>query len=135
MRGFSFSEYQSDDLPKGGFDALLKLFTELLHYTAGNAGEALSWLNELDKQYKLTENNYGIGNFIDDLKSKGYVTEDDQLGALKITAKAEQTIRKSALEEIFGKLKKAGRVTTTPIIRELARKKMQTGERIILAIV
>ncbi len=109
MRGFHFSDYKPNNKPQGGFDELLKLFSELLNYTAGDASEALSWLNELDKQYKLTTNEYGIGNFIDDLKDKGYLREDNQSGDFSITAKTEQTIRQSALEEIFGKLKKAGK--------------------------
>lgn len=108
MRGFHFSNFTPDDLPKGGFDELLKLFTQLLNYTAGDAGEALAWMNELDKKYKFTNNEYGIGNFIDDLKEKGYLKEEAN-GEVNITAKTEQTIRKSALEEIFGKLKKAGK--------------------------
>lgn len=107
MRGFEFSKFLPNDLPKGGFNELLKLFTELLNYTAGDAGETLAWMNELDKQYKFTNNDYGMGNFIDDLKEKGYLKEEG--GEPKITAKTEQTIRKSALEEIFGKLKKAGK--------------------------
>lgn len=107
MRGFEFSKFLPKDLPKGGFDELLKLFTELLNYTAGDAGETLAWMNELDKQYKFTNNEYGMGDFIDDLKEKGYLKEEN--GEQKITAKTEQTIRKSALEEIFGKLKKAGK--------------------------
>jgi Ca-activated chloride channel family protein len=107
MRGFQFSKFLQSELPKGGFDELLKLFTELLNYTAGDAGETLAWMNELDKQYKFTNNDYGMGNFIDDLKEKGYLKEENE--ELKITAKTEQTIRKSALEEIFGKLKKAGK--------------------------
>lgn len=107
MRGFEFSKFLPNDLPKGGFDELLKLFTELLNYTAGDAGETLAWMNELDKQYKFTNNEYGMGDFIDDLKEKGYLKEEN--GEQKITAKTEQTIRKSALEEIFGKLKKAGK--------------------------
>jgi Ca-activated chloride channel family protein len=105
MRGFQFSKFLQSELPKGGFDELLKLFTELLNYTAGDAGETLAWMNELDKQYKFTNNDYGMGNFIDDLKEKGYLKEENE--ELKITAKTEQTIRKSALEEIFGKLKKS----------------------------
>jgi len=107
MRGFEFSKFLPSDLPKGGFDEMLKLFTELLNYTAGDAGETLAWMNELDKQYKFTNNDYGMGDFIDDLKDKGYLKEEN--GEPKITAKTEQTIRKSALEEIFGKLKKAGK--------------------------
>src|SRR5690606_18880163 len=97
-----------DDLPKGGFEEMLKLFTQLLNYTAGDAAEALSWMNELDKKYKFGTNDYGMGNFIDDLKEKGYIKENER-GETSITAKTEQTIRKSALEEIFGQLKKAGR--------------------------
>ena len=107
MRGFQFSKFLDKGRPKGGFDEMLKLFTELLNYTAGDAGETLAWMNELDKQYKFTNNDYAMGDFIDDLKEKGYLKEEN--GEVKITAKTEQTIRKSALEEIFGKLKKAGK--------------------------
>jgi len=107
MKGFRFSRFEEQPLPKGGFDEMLKLFTQLLHYTAGDAVEALSWMNELDKKYHLTTNDYAMGDFIDDLKNKGYLKEE--AGAFRITTKTEQTIRQSALEEIFGKLKKAGR--------------------------
>lgn len=109
MRGFGFSKYVPNNLPKGGFDDLMKLFLELLNYTAGDANEALAWMNELDKQHNLTNDDYGMGDFIQDLKDKGYLSDDEPKGGFKITAKAEQTIRKSALEEIFGKLKKSGK--------------------------
>jgi len=109
MRGFGFSQFVPSELPKGGFDELLKLFTQLLNYTSGDASEALSWMNELDKKYKMTNDEYGMGNFIDDLKEKGYLDDGGQKGEFKITAKTEQTIRQSALEEIFGKIKKAGK--------------------------
>jgi Ca-activated chloride channel family protein len=109
MKGFHFSNFQADDKPKGGFDEMLKLFTQLLNYTAGDAGETLAWMNELDKQYKFTTGDYGMGDFIDELKDKGYIKEDPKDGGMDITAKTEQVIRKSALEEIFGKLKKAGK--------------------------
>ena len=109
MRGFGFSKYVPNNLPKGGFDDLMKLFLELLNYTAGDANEALSWMNELDNQHNLTNNDYGMGDFIQDLKDKGYLSDDEPKGGFKITAKAEQTIRQSALEEIFGKLKKSGK--------------------------
>jgi Ca-activated chloride channel homolog len=109
MRGFHFSKYIPDPLPKGSFEELLKLFLELLNYTAGDAGEALSWMNELDKKYQITTDEYGMGDFIEDLKRKGYISNDNPDGGFRITAKTEQSIRKSALEEIFGKLKKAGK--------------------------
>src|ERR1700744_5723919 len=109
MRGFGFSKFKPNDIPRGGFDELLKLFLELLNYTSGDAGEALAWMNELDKQYNITNDDYGMGDFIDELKQKGYLDNDQQNGGFRITAKAEQSIRQSALEEIFGKLKKSGK--------------------------
>ena len=109
MRGFGFSKFTPNEIPKGGFDELLKLFLELLNYTSGDAGEALAWMNELDKQYNITNDEYGMGDFIDELKQKGYLDEDKGNGEFRITAKAEQSIRQSALEEIFGKLKKSGK--------------------------
>jgi Ca-activated chloride channel family protein len=115
MRGYGFSKYVPKQLPNGGFDELLKLFLELLNYTAGDANEALAWMNELDKQHNITKDDYGMGDFIEDLKNKGYLNEDDPKGGFNITAKTEQSIRQSALEEIFGKLKKSGKGNhTTP---------------------
>jgi Ca-activated chloride channel family protein len=108
MRGFDFSKFIPENINLGDFNQLLKLFLELLNYTAGDANEALAWLNELDKQHNLTKDDYGMGNFIEDLKNKGYIDTQNPNGDIKITPKTEQTIRKSALEEIFGKLKKSG---------------------------
>lgn len=110
MIGYRFTEFIPDKDPdKSAFDNLLDVFLQLMVITSGNVSEALSWLTNLDKQYHLTTADYGMGDFIDDLKSKGYLTEDNESGGLKITAKSEQQIRKSALEEIFGKLKKSGK--------------------------
>ena len=110
MRGHNFSKFIPNELPKGGFDELLKLFLDLLNYTSGDANEALQWMTELDKEYNLTNDEYGMGNFIEDLKEKGYIDDDsDNKGRFIITAKTEQSIRQSALEEIFGKLKKSGK--------------------------
>ena len=106
MIGFNFSKYNPAENEQSGFDKLLKLFTQLLTYTSGDFNEAMQWMNELDKEYKFTDNEYGMGDFLEDLKTKGYIDENNQTGEIKITAKTEQTIRKSSLEEIFGKLKK-----------------------------
>ena len=115
MRGYGFSKYVPSQLPNGGFEELMKLFLELLNYTAGDANEALAWMNELDKQHNITKGDYGMGDFIEDLKNKGYLSDDEPKGGFNITAKTEQTIRQSALEEIFGKLKKSGKGNhTTP---------------------
>ncbi|MDX1410002.1 MAG: hypothetical protein R3330_17755, partial [Saprospiraceae bacterium] len=55
FRKFDPQAFQDDP-----FQALLKLFKELLMYTSGDVSEALSWLTELDRQYGLTDENYGI---------------------------------------------------------------------------
>ena len=106
MIGFNFSKYNPAENQQNDFDKLLNLFTQLLTYTSGDFSEAMQWMNELDKEHKLTNNEYGMGDFLEDLKTKGYIDENNQSGEIKITAKTEQTIRKSSLEEIFGKLKK-----------------------------
>ncbi|MEX1201611.1 MAG: VWA domain-containing protein [Ferruginibacter sp.] len=106
MRGFNFSKYNPLDHSKSKFEQLLDLFMQLLTYTNGDFNEAMQWMNELDKQYKLTDDDYGMGDFLEDLKSKGYVEEESKNGSIKITPKTEQGIRKKSLEEIFGKLKK-----------------------------
>ncbi|MFN7490892.1 MAG: vWA domain-containing protein [Chryseotalea sp.] len=107
MLGYRFSQYVPPN-PKSGtdFDKLLKIFMQLVLITAGNVAEALQWLTELDKQYQITSPNYGIGDFIEQLKRDGYITDDNQKGEFKLQAKSEQKLRQNALEEIFGKLKK-----------------------------
>jgi len=107
MRLHHFSKYDPNENNKTPFQNLLDIFMQLLTYTSGDVGEALSWLTELDKQYELTNNEYGMGDFIDELKDKGYIDENNEKGEIKITPKTEQGIRKRSLEEIFGKLKKS----------------------------
>jgi len=111
MLGFRFTEFTPEQDPqKSQFENLLNIFMQLLTITSGDVGEALSWLTNLDKQYNLTDGQYGIGDFIDELKQKGYIDENEQQpGSFNITAKSEQSIRRSALEEIFGKLKKGNK--------------------------
>ncbi|MEQ8359361.1 MAG: VWA domain-containing protein [Cytophagales bacterium] len=108
MLGYRFSKYTPPpDDAKDDFERLLKVFMELTLITSGNVSEALQWLTEVDRQYKLTSEDYGIGDFIEDLKKKGYIEEEGPDGKMKLKAKSEQRLRKSALEEIFGKLKKS----------------------------
>src|ERR1043165_2320171 len=106
MKGFVFTEFKPEQ-GQSPFDRLFNLFMELVSYTNGDAAEAFDWLNQLDRKYGLTNGEYGIGDFIEDLKENGYLKENEQSGAYEITAKSEQAIRKRSLDEIFGKLKKA----------------------------
>ena len=107
MKSVRFFQYTPPNASQSTFEQLLNIFMQLLTYTNGDASEALNWLNELDRQYKLTNDAYGMGDFIEDLKENGYLQENPQNGDLRITGKSEQTIRKKSLEEIFGKLKKS----------------------------
>ncbi len=105
MQGFRFTKYTANN-NLTPFERLLKLFLDLLQYTAGDANEALSWMTELDKEHKFTDNNYSMGDFINDLKENGYLKENKP-STFEITPKSEQALRKNSLEEIFGKLKKS----------------------------
>jgi uncharacterized protein with von Willebrand factor type A (vWA) domain len=108
MIGFRFSEYIPPSNGDSIFEQLLDLFMQILVYTAGNVAEALSWMNDLDKKYQLTNDDYGMGDFIDELKEKGYIREDEHgNGQFQLTSKSEQSIRRRSLEEIFSKLRKS----------------------------
>ena len=107
MIGHRFIKFNPDENGKSRFEQLLDIFMQMLTYTSGDVSESLQWMNELDKQYNLTDDEYGMGDFIDDLKQNGYIKDDNPQGKIEITAKSEQTIRKRSLEEIFGKLKKS----------------------------
>ncbi|MFM9838430.1 MAG: vWA domain-containing protein [Cyclobacteriaceae bacterium] len=108
MLGHRFTKYTPPpDQEKSDFERLLKVFMQLILITAGNVGEALQWLTEVDKQYGLTNDKYGIGDFIEDLKKNGYISDAGPDGEFKLKPKGEQNLRQSALEEIFGKLKKS----------------------------
>src|SRR3954470_19173265 len=107
MRGHRFVKFDPNAEGKTRFEQLLDLFMQMLTYTSGDVSEALQWMNQLDKQYQLTDDEYGMGDFIEDLKKNGYIKDDNQTGQIVITPKSEQSIRKRSLEEIFGKLKKS----------------------------
>ncbi len=108
MLGYRFSKYAPPpENSKSDFDKLLKIFMQLVLITSGNVSEALQWLTEVDRQHGLTNDKYGIGDFVEDLKDKGFIREEGPKGEFKLNAKSEQNLRKSALEEIFGKLKKS----------------------------
>ncbi|MBL3656357.1 vWA domain-containing protein [Fulvivirga sediminis] len=110
MLGTRFTKYiPSPDQSKSDFDKLMDIFLQLVTMTGGDVAEALAWLSNLDKQYNITSDGYGMGDFIEDLKDKGYLTDKTPDGSFEITAKSEQKIRSDALEEIFGKLKKSGK--------------------------
>jgi uncharacterized protein with von Willebrand factor type A (vWA) domain len=108
-KGFYFKEFEEKSVSP--FDKLFGIFKELITHKSGDFDEAIDWLRELDKEYELTDENYTIEDFIEDLKAKGYIREEiDENGGsgMGITAKTERAIRQTALENIFGNLNKSG---------------------------
>ena len=119
-KGFYFKEFEEKSISP--FDKLFGIFKELITHTSGDFDEAIEWLRELDKEYELTDENYTIEDFIEDLKAKGYIREEiDENGGsgMGITAKTERAIRQTALENIFGNLNKVVQGITKP--RHLAK--------------
>jgi len=106
MKGFHFKKFDPAEQGKSRFEQLLDLLMQLLTHTSGDVNEALQWLNQLDGKYELTNEEYGMGDFMDELREKGYIKDNEHAGQIEITPKTEQGIRKRSLEEIFGKLKK-----------------------------
>ncbi|GAA4291743.1 vWA domain-containing protein [Aestuariibaculum suncheonense] len=108
-KGFVFKSYEAPE--QSLFDTLFDIFKELITHTSGDFDEAIDWLRELDKEYKLTTPEYTIDDFIEDLIKKGYIREEldsDGNGGMAITAKTERAIRQQALDQIFGKIKRSG---------------------------
>ncbi len=110
MIGWRFSDYVPGKNGKSTFDKLLQLFQELLMHTSGDVSEALAWLTELDKEYGLTDENYGMADFIQDLIDKGFIQQRNPTDPNFVpSAKMEIALRQKALEDIFGQLKKSKR--------------------------
>jgi uncharacterized protein with von Willebrand factor type A (vWA) domain len=115
MIGNRFTNYIPPEYTDGTFEQLLKIFMQLVTITSGDVAEALNWMNEVDRQYKLTDDDYGMGDFIEELKERGYIKENQEQNVFVLTAKSELSIRRQSLEEIFGKLKKSAKGNhTTP---------------------
>src|SRR5690606_25226658 len=106
-KGFVFKQYEEPF--QTPFDKLFEIFKELITYTSGDFDEAIDWLRQLDKEYKLTTPEYTVDDFIADLKNKGYIVE--RLGfngneGVDLSSKMEKALRQNALDQIFGKMRK-----------------------------
>lgn len=107
--GYVFTPYDAPD--QTPFETLFDVFMEIITHTSGDMEEAMEWMNVIDQEYKLTTEDYTMDDFIEDLKKKGYLREEIQpnkQGGLSITAKTERTLRKKAMDQIFGKIRKNG---------------------------
>lgn len=93
---------------KSPFDNLWDTFQELLTIASGDVSKALHWLTELDTEYSITDqfDNYGLGDFVEELKERGYIEQDNEQQIYVITRKTERSLRQRSLEEIFKNLQK-----------------------------
>ncbi|GAB5408065.1 MAG: VWA domain-containing protein [Balneolaceae bacterium] len=111
---FKYFEWNKNLNAKKGaqpFETLWDLFQQLLTIASGDVSQAMRWLTELDKEYGITEqfeDGYSMGDFIDELKERGYIDDEKQNGQLTITKKTERSLRKKSLEEVFKNLEKGG---------------------------
>ena len=55
------------------FERLFEIFKELITHTSGDFDEAIDWLRELDKEYGLTNSEYTIDDFVEDLLKRAYI--------------------------------------------------------------
>jgi len=88
--GFIFTKHSAKQ--ESIFDRLFGVFQELITHTSGDFDEAIDWLKELDKEYNLSDDNYTIEDFIEELKEKGYIKEEIDSngdGNISLTAKTE----------------------------------------------
>ena len=109
LKGWSFTLFKEKYITP--FEKLFEIFKELITYTSGDFDEAIDWLRQLDKEYILTDENYTIDDFIEDLLQRGFInaeiSPDGDKTLNKISAKMEKALRKFALKKIFGQLKKS----------------------------
>src|SRR5579872_4561888 len=78
---------------------LFKMFFALVLRVNGDIEEALEWMKYLDEKYDLLGGNMTMEQFIDALKQRGLISEDDNTKTL--TPSGVQRIRTDALKEIF----------------------------------
>lgn len=106
MIGYRFSALRPERDRRTRFQRMLDIFMELVTHTSGDVEEAIDWMRELDKEYKLFDAEYTLDDFIEELRQRGYLRDESETGQRALTPKAEQNIRQRALDQIFGNLKK-----------------------------
>lgn len=107
MIAWQFTKHLSQS-DQSVFDQLFSIFKELLVMTSGNVDEALDWLNEIDRLYRITNDKYGMADFINELQERGYLSKPSVREPGKVpTAKMERALRRNALDQIFDSIKKS----------------------------
>ena len=105
-QGIRFYHNRENHRLKSLFEELFKLFQELIQITGGDVSESISWMTEIDKQYHLTNPDYGIADFIKDLEEKGFLKRNKPNAPLTPSSKMDASLRQSAFNFLFGKIRK-----------------------------
>lgn len=101
---FQYSKWRPDSMTdEKRLENLISIFSYLIVQTNGDIQEALDWIEQLDAEYGLFDNNLSFGDFVDELKKQGYIAEKD--GMKILTSKGSQKIRSESLKKIFSGLK------------------------------
>ena len=80
-----FSKFDPNQQGKKQIWAAAGCFMSCSTYTNGDVGEAMNWMNQLDKEYELTDEEYGMG-FYWRPERKGYIQENQVNGQINITS-------------------------------------------------
>ena len=89
-------------------DELRRLFRELLLVAAGDVEQALRWLQRIAQRNQLWPEGMDLDAFRRLLQEQGEVRPTPGAGRLTLTPRGERTIRKDALERMFGDLDPGG---------------------------
>lgn len=107
MIGWRFEKLDDKNSKLSKFDELLNLFQELLLYSAGRVTDSIQWMIEMDREYTLTDDDYGIQDFLEDLIKKGYLEANFNETNIQPAARMNIALRRKAFKEIFGKIQKS----------------------------
>ncbi len=103
---YRYSDFPTDLLRQLlTYQELVKLFLQLVLQTGGDVDEALRWMKYLQERGIIGEE-VDLDEFARALQKNEIV--EDRGGSLALSSGGERRIRRSALEEIFSSLSKAG---------------------------
>jgi Ca-activated chloride channel family protein len=85
---------------------LLRLLNQLMVAAGGDAERAREWMRELQERGYIDEG-VDLDGFFAQLEEQGMVGRDAR-GALQLTTSGTRQLRRSAFEEVFSSLRKAG---------------------------
>jgi len=99
-----YSKWRPDSMTDDKrLEDLLSVFSYLLLQTNGDIDEALDWIEQLDAEYNLFDKDLSFGDFVEELKKKGYIAEKE--GIKILTDKGSQKMRSDSLKKIFSGMK------------------------------